>query len=89
MDQVDAVRLGVQATHSVATLSPHTLEQIDLFHNHSIPPLLVFLSDTPMRIIIVLLTLLIERVNIAWVARSKVSNYELIISINNNRVINY
>ncbi|RKP25967.1 topoisomerase II-associated protein PAT1 [Syncephalis pseudoplumigaleata] len=71
MDQVDAVRLGVQATHGVATLSPHALEQIDLFHNHSIPPLLVFLSDTPMRIIIALLSLLIERVNITWVARSK------------------
>ncbi|KAI8053469.1 topoisomerase II-associated protein PAT1 [Syncephalis plumigaleata] len=71
MDQVDAVRLGVQATHGVATLSSHALEQIDLFHNHSIPPLLVFLSDTPMRVIIALLSLLIERVNIAWVARSK------------------
>ncbi|KAI9597365.1 topoisomerase II-associated protein PAT1 [Syncephalis fuscata] len=72
MDQVDAVRLGVQATHGVANLSANAVEQLDLFHNHSIPPLLVFLSDTPMRIVLALLSLLMERANIAWVSRSKV-----------------
>jgi DNA topoisomerase 2-associated protein PAT1 len=73
MDQVDAVRLGVQAIHGIATMSANDLEQIDLFLNHAMPPLLVFLSDTPMRILVALLTLLMDRANIAWVSRSKVS----------------
>ncbi|KAF9366212.1 hypothetical protein BGX34_005138 [Mortierella sp. NVP85] len=46
-------------------------QEIELFMNTIVPPLLQFVSETPFRIVVGLLALFIERNNMVWVARSK------------------
>ncbi|KAG0042140.1 hypothetical protein BGZ83_000843 [Gryganskiella cystojenkinii] len=46
-------------------------QEIELFMNTIVPPLLGFVSETPFRIVVGLLALFIERNNMIWVARSK------------------
>ncbi|CAG8742004.1 7730_t:CDS:2, partial [Funneliformis mosseae] len=53
-------------------ISPVMLEEIELFMNTVVPPLLQFVAEAPMRIVLGLFGLFIERNNIVWVARSKV-----------------
>lgn len=47
-------------------------QEIELFMNTIVPPLLGFVSEAPFRIVVGLLALFIERNNMVWVARSKV-----------------
>lgn len=49
-------------------------QEIELFMNTIVPPLLGFVSEAPFRIVVGLLALFIERNNMIWVARSKVMN---------------
>lgn len=53
-------------------VSPAMLEEVELFMNTVVPPLLQFVAESPLRIVIGLFGLFIERNNIVWVARSKV-----------------
>ncbi|CAI2184272.1 2899_t:CDS:10, partial [Funneliformis geosporum] len=53
-------------------ISPVMLEEIELFMNTVVPPLLQFVAEAPMRIVLGLFGLFIERNSIVWVARSKV-----------------
>ncbi|KAF9318231.1 hypothetical protein BG003_011625 [Podila horticola] len=46
-------------------------QEIELFMNTIVPPLLGFVSEAPFRIVVGLLALFIERNNMIWVARSK------------------
>ncbi|KAG0228335.1 hypothetical protein BGX31_006613 [Mortierella sp. GBA43] len=46
-------------------------QEIELFMNTLVPPLLGFVSEAPFRIVVGLLALFIERNNMVWVARSK------------------
>ncbi|KAF9949890.1 hypothetical protein BGZ65_006998, partial [Modicella reniformis] len=46
-------------------------QEIELFMNTIVPPLLGFVSEAPFRIVVGLLALFIERNNMLWVARSK------------------
>lgn len=46
-------------------------QEIELFMNTIVPPLLGFVSEAPFRIVVGLLALFIERNNMVWVARSK------------------
>ncbi|KAF8975815.1 hypothetical protein BGZ46_008813 [Entomortierella lignicola] len=46
-------------------------QEIELFMNTIVPPLLGFVSEAPFRIVAGLLALFIERNNMIWVARSK------------------
>lgn len=80
MDQLDAVHIGVQASHHTIQ-SRNANEQLDLFLNQVMPSLLAFLTDTPMRIVLALLKLVAERNNIVWISRSKVIGYEMRYSI--------
>ncbi|CAG8631299.1 2559_t:CDS:10 [Ambispora gerdemannii] len=48
------------------------LDEVELFMNTVVPPLLQFVAEAPLKIVIGLLTLFIERNNIIWVAKSKV-----------------
>ncbi|CAG8539119.1 11531_t:CDS:10 [Diversispora eburnea] len=48
------------------------LEEVELFMNTVVPPLLQFVAEAPLRIVLGLFGLFIERNNIVWVARSKV-----------------
>lgn len=49
-------------------------QEIELFMNTIVPPLLGFVSEAPFRIVVGLLALFIERNNMVWVARSKVKH---------------
>lgn len=51
-------------------------QEIELFMNTIVPPLLGFVSEAPFRIVVGLLALFIERNNMIWVARSKVKKEE-------------
>jgi DNA topoisomerase 2-associated protein PAT1 len=53
-------------------VSPAMLEEVELYMNTVVPPLLQFVAEAPMRIVLGLFGLFVERNNIAWVARSKV-----------------
>ncbi|RIB22851.1 topoisomerase II-associated protein PAT1 [Gigaspora rosea] len=53
-------------------VNPAMLEEVELFMNTVVPPLLQFVAESPLRIVIGLFGLFIERNNIVWVARSKV-----------------
>lgn len=46
-------------------------QEIELFMNTIVPPLLGFVSESQFRIVVGLLALFIERNNMVWVARSK------------------
>jgi DNA topoisomerase 2-associated protein PAT1 len=46
-------------------------EEIDLFMNTVMPPMLGFIAEAPFRIAIGLMALFLERNNVAWVGRSK------------------
>ncbi|KAF9902220.1 hypothetical protein BX616_001999, partial [Lobosporangium transversale] len=46
-------------------------QEIELFMNTIVPPLLGFVSEAPFRIVVGLLALFIERNNMIWVARSR------------------
>ncbi|CAG8610096.1 3557_t:CDS:10 [Ambispora leptoticha] len=48
------------------------LDEVELFMNTVVPPLLQFVAEAPLKIVNGLLTLFIERNNIIWVAKSKV-----------------
>lgn len=52
-------------------------QEIELFMNTIVPPLLGFVSETPFRIVVGLLALFIERNNMIWVARSKVGDQDV------------
>jgi DNA topoisomerase 2-associated protein PAT1 len=56
-------------------VSPAMLEEVELYMNTVVPPLLQFVAEAPMRIVLGLFGLFVERNNIAWVARSKVWKY--------------
>ncbi|ORX64780.1 hypothetical protein K493DRAFT_321950 [Basidiobolus meristosporus CBS 931.73] len=70
-ESLNVCRGGVFGPQS--TILPETLEEIDLFVNTVIASLLErFIMEVPMKTINGLLSVFIERNNIAWVARSKV-----------------
>ena len=54
------------------TVSTHVTEEVELFMNTVVPPLLQFITEAPLKIVIGLLALFIERNNIVCVAKSKV-----------------
>jgi DNA topoisomerase 2-associated protein PAT1 len=53
-------------------VSSAMLDEVELYMNTVVPPLLQFVAEAPMRIVLGLFGLFIERNNIVWVARSKV-----------------
>ncbi|CAG8520246.1 10081_t:CDS:2, partial [Acaulospora colombiana] len=54
------------------SVSPIILEEVELFMNTVVPPLLQFVAEAPLGIVIRLFGLFVERNSIVWVARSKV-----------------
>ncbi|KAG9293188.1 hypothetical protein G9A89_010525 [Geosiphon pyriformis] len=53
-------------------LTTAVLDEVELFMNTVVPPLYQFVAEAPLKIVIGLLALFIERNNISWVSRSKV-----------------
>ncbi|GBB93839.1 hypothetical protein RclHR1_02240011 [Rhizophagus clarus] len=69
-ETLDVCKGAIWGTQGV--VSPAMLDEVELYMNTVVPPLLQFVAEAPMRIVLGLFGLFVERNNIVWVARSKV-----------------
>ncbi|CAB4420250.1 unnamed protein product [Rhizophagus irregularis] len=69
-ETLDVCKGAIWGTQGI--VSPAMLDEVELYMNTVVPPLLQFVAEAPMRIVLGLFGLFIERNNIVWVARSKV-----------------
>lgn len=82
-ESLDVCKGAVWGTQG--NVSSRMLEEVELFMNTVVPPLLQFVAEAPLRIILGLFGLFIERNNIVCVARSKVCgnlDYNIIYLLN-------
>lgn len=69
-ETIDCVAQGVYGP--TGAISASAQESVELFMNTIVPPAMAFVSEAPIRIVVGLLALFLDRNNIAWVARGKV-----------------
>lgn len=71
LDVLDVVRHGVYPP-GATQLPSAAREEIDMFANNVLPPLLSYVYEAPLSIVVGLLGLLLERVDIVLISRTKI-----------------
>ncbi|KAH8154846.1 uncharacterized protein LAJ45_01377 [Morchella importuna] len=71
LDILDVVKNGVYQPHET-TLPSATREEIDLFASTVLPSLISYVYEAPLRIVIGLLGILLERVDVVLVSKTKI-----------------
>jgi hypothetical protein len=70
-ESLDVCKSGWDTTGRV---DQSVLDEVDLFMNIVVPPLVQFIAEARMFVVIGLAALLIDRNNVVWMAKTKVSN---------------
>lgn len=71
LDTLDVVRHGVYHPDETQLPSAHR-EEIDVFSNHVLPPLLGYMYEAPINIVIGLLGIMLDRVDIQLISMTKI-----------------
>ncbi|KAJ1915072.1 DNA topoisomerase 2-associated protein pat1 [Mycoemilia scoparia] len=70
-ESLDVCRAGRSAFRTGGTLDPKRADQIEVFMQALMPPIIVYVSETPLYIINGLLALFMERNDVSWVCKTK------------------